>query len=228
MKNHYIIGDIGEEYESFLALVAKLPKDANLIFVGNLGLFPRKMITYIRENNHQLIRGGDEHTFVSLCQNIMERVLVDNDEGNLVMIERLILLSYGLIENIESLNLPINKDMKKIEVMENDIAWMENLPLYIELNNPHNPERPIVVSHSCLGEFWNEESRNSEDFARYILNNSQRPIIDSPILNIYGFSTVKNVSMGKRSVRVDTGCGSLEEDKKLSDYCVETREVFEV
>ncbi len=35
-QNHYIIGDIHAEYQTLLALVEKLPKDARLIFVGDL------------------------------------------------------------------------------------------------------------------------------------------------------------------------------------------------
>jgi len=67
MKNktekHYIIGDIHGEYQTLLALVAKLPKDAKLIFVGDLidrGLQSRELVEYIRKNNHQVVRGNHE------------------------------------------------------------------------------------------------------------------------------------------------------------------------
>ena len=36
MQTHYIIGDIHGDYQELLDLVAKLPKDVNLIFVGDL------------------------------------------------------------------------------------------------------------------------------------------------------------------------------------------------
>ena len=36
MQKHYIIGDVHGEYQTLLALVEKLPKDAKLIFVGDL------------------------------------------------------------------------------------------------------------------------------------------------------------------------------------------------
>jgi len=36
MPTHYIIGDIHGEYQVLLKLIEKLPKDAKLIFVGDL------------------------------------------------------------------------------------------------------------------------------------------------------------------------------------------------
>jgi len=36
MPKHYIIGDVHGEYQTFLALVEKLPKDAKLVFAGDL------------------------------------------------------------------------------------------------------------------------------------------------------------------------------------------------
>jgi len=36
MQKHYIIGDVHGEYQTLLALVAKLPKDTKFIFVGDL------------------------------------------------------------------------------------------------------------------------------------------------------------------------------------------------
>jgi serine/threonine protein phosphatase 1 len=47
MQKHYIIGDIHGEYKILLKLIAKLPKDAKLIFVGDLidrGLQSREII----------------------------------------------------------------------------------------------------------------------------------------------------------------------------------------
>jgi len=63
MKNHYIIGDIHGEFQKLLALIEKLPKDSKLIFVGDLidrGLQSREIIAYIREHNHQVVRGNHE------------------------------------------------------------------------------------------------------------------------------------------------------------------------
>jgi len=59
MSMSYIIGDIHGEYQKLLTLVEKLPKDAKLIFVGDLidrGLQSREVVAYLRKSNHQVIR----------------------------------------------------------------------------------------------------------------------------------------------------------------------------
>jgi serine/threonine protein phosphatase 1 len=33
---HYVIGDVHGEYDALMRLVSKLPKDAKLIFIGDL------------------------------------------------------------------------------------------------------------------------------------------------------------------------------------------------
>ena len=63
MGQHYVIGDVHGEYEMLLALVNKLPKDAKLIFVGDLvnrGLRSSEVIAFVRKNAFAVIQGNHE------------------------------------------------------------------------------------------------------------------------------------------------------------------------
>ena len=54
-KRTYVIGDVHGEYKTLLALIAKLPKNAQLIFVGDLidrGEYSADIIHFVRKNNH--------------------------------------------------------------------------------------------------------------------------------------------------------------------------------
>jgi len=86
---------------------------------------------------------------------------------------------------------------------------MKRLPLYIKMDNPHNPALPIVVSHASIGDFWNLEEINYKYFEFYIMTNRRRPSADSPIFNIYGHTNVPSVVIGQNFVNLDTGCGKV-------------------
>ena len=234
MQNHYIIGDIHGEYQKLLDLIAKLPKDAKLIFVGDLidrGFQSREVIEYIRANNHQVVRGNHEQSMVEYGDKVIEILLRDKvfSEANMWIFGGLVetLFSYGFVDNRDD-EYFIVKDAHKIEVFKNDMEWMSNLPLYIKIENPHNVELPIVVSHASIGDYWDLEQSDYEQFEFTIMSNRKRPSADAPIFNIYGHCNVSSVERGENYVILDTGCGRSDGAGKLSAYCVETREVFEV
>ena len=82
MSNHYIIGDIHGEYQKLLELIAKLPKDAKLIFVGDLidrGLQSREIVAYIRKHKHQVVRGNHEQFMIEDGQELIDKLLADKE-----------------------------------------------------------------------------------------------------------------------------------------------------
>ena len=232
MPNHYIIGDIHGEYQKLLDLVEKLPKDAKLMFVGDLidrGLQSREVVAYLRESNHQVIRGNHEQFMIEDGQELIDKLLADEEVAmsNVWVFAGGIetLLSYGLLEKQEDVYIFV-KNLEGIAQLQEDIEWMKNLPLYIEMENPHNTELPIVVSHASIGDFWDLEESNYKHFEFYIMTNRKRPSADAPIFNIYGHTNVTEVVIGHNFVSLDTGCGRSDGSGKLSAYCVETQEVF--
>ena len=231
MKHHYIIGDIHGEYQKLLDLVAKLPKDAKLIFVGDLidrGLESREIVAYIREYNHQVVRGNHEQFMIEDGQELIDKLLADEEVAmsNVWIFAGGIetLLSYGLLEKQEDVYQFV-KDLDGIAQLQDDITWMKGLPLYIKMENPHKAELPIVVSHASIGDFWDLEEINYKHFEFYIMTNRRRPSADAPIFNIYGHTNVSSVVIGQNFVSLDTGCGRTDGTGKLSAYCLETQEI---
>jgi len=232
MQKHYIIGDIHGEYKTLLELIDKLPKDAKLIFVGDLidrGLQSREIIEYIRARDYQVVRGNHEQFMIEDGQKLIDNLLADKEVSmtNTWVFAGGIetLLSYGLLEKHEDTYLFV-KDLEGIAQLQNDIEWMQSLPLYIEMENPHNPALPIVISHASIGDFWDLEESNYKHFEFYIMTNRRRPSTDAPIFNIYGHTNVSSVVIGKNFVNLDTGCGRSDGTGKLSAYCLETQEVI--
>ena len=233
MQKHYIIGDIHGEYKTLLELIDKLPKDAKLIFVGDLidrGLQRREIIEYIRARDYQVVRGNHEQFMIEDGQKLIDNLLADKEVSmtNTWVFAGGIetLLSYGLLEKHEDTYLFV-KDLEGIAQLQNDIEWMKNLALYIEMENPHNPALPIVISHASIGDFWDLEESNYKHFEFYIMTNRRRPSADAPIFNIYGHTNVSSVVIGRNFVSLDTGCGRSDGEGKLSAYCIETHEIIE-
>ena len=69
MKKHYIIGDVHGEYKTLLALLEKIPKDSEIIFVGDIvdrGLQTREVVALVRQRGYQVVKSNHENT-VSKC-----------------------------------------------------------------------------------------------------------------------------------------------------------------
>ncbi|MCF6206614.1 MAG: metallophosphoesterase, partial [Sulfurovum sp.] len=60
----YIIGDVHGCFYTLQKLIAKLPKEANLIFVGDLvdkGNFSKETVEFVMQNGYPCILGNHEH-----------------------------------------------------------------------------------------------------------------------------------------------------------------------
>jgi serine/threonine protein phosphatase 1 len=232
-SDHYIIGDVHGEYDLLLALVKKLPKNAKLIFVGDLvnrGKQSKEVVEFVRKNAYAVVKGNHEGYLIEHAKNIIQ-ALEQKPVLNLTNLWSYIggvqmLWSYKLLKRAKDGSCQIIRNQEGIDTLKSDLEWIKNLPLCLELGEFENYHLPIVISHGSIGDYWGLKETNKEHFEIYSLSNRTPPSKFSPIFNIYGHEVVPDVTIGENFVALDTGCGKLH-DAKLSTYCLETREVIQ-
>ena len=242
MPKHYIIGDVHGEYQTLLALVEKLPKDAKLVFVGDLidrGSQSKEVVAFIRENNHRSVLGNHEALFCKFALEFLSYL-----DGNITY-EKVnqrwhrsgrfeTFLSYGLIEISKDGKFTIINDKQKNKVLKEDIEWMRRNPIYMEIATKEPLGKKVVVSHSNISKVWDirHDKEKRVEFIQTTLWTREYDVDEkSNIFNIFGHCPQKfKPEITENYVNVDTGCCYLvEEDNlygRLSAYCVESGEIF--
>lgn len=235
MGKHYVIGDVHGEYDVLLALVKKLPSDAKLIFVGDLvnrGLQSRDVIRFVRKNAFAVVQGNHETYLLENANFFLHSIEIYREDKTKDFWSRLmgteVLRSYGLLTEEIDDEVYLIDNPAVIEQLKKDLEWMENLPCYLELGVFEGYDLPIVITHGSAGDFWHLKDDDFEKFKSICQSNREEPLKENAIFNIYGHVIYPNVKMGDNFVCVDTGSGKKFEDAKLSAYCIETKEVFEV
>ncbi len=227
---HYIIGDIHAEYKTLLALVERLPKDARLIFVGDLisrGSQGKDVIDFVRNNSFCCVKGNHEEYLLKFGSLFLEGVENQAEKSSPIWAYKSLsstLRSYGFLEKGSS-KVTINQE--SIEQMKKDMEWIEQLPVYFEFGQIKGYSLPVVVTHAPVDKYWLFKDSHSDYFAFQAKNNRYAPSSSAPIFNIYGHIPTDEVLVEKNFVSLDTGCGRGE-DRKLSAYCVETKEIVSV
>lgn len=64
LENIYVIGDVHGCFHTLQNLLLELPKDAELIFVGDLcdkGNFSKDVINFVMKNEYLCVKGNHEH-----------------------------------------------------------------------------------------------------------------------------------------------------------------------
>jgi serine/threonine protein phosphatase 1 len=236
---HCIVGDVHGEYKTLLNLVAKIPEESQLIFVGDLidrGMQSAYVVKFVREHRLPCVRGNHEEMMIEYGGAFI--YAIENNkkiEQNNLWLEHggvETLLSYGLVsmKGRELVPHPFIKEF--IFQFKSDIEWMKGLPLYLELLYAlHDSGKPVVVSHSSVASVWHlrHNAENEKTFRENILWNRMTPQSDVDIFNVFGHTPQKyHVDIEDYYVNVDTGC-YIKRKKGyglLSAYCIETGEVF--
>lgn len=239
---HYIIGDVHGHFETLKALVAELPTEAKLVFVGDLvdrGKQSAQVVQFVKEGGHLCVMGNHEEAMCFYGFNIIQAY--ENDaplplhniwfsNGGVAT-----LLSYGLVQLKEGKPAKVENYHDALKAFKEDIAWMEKLPLYIELPLVAQNGKPVVISHAPMGVAWSMRHMDAmySTFFRMATSSRREPDCDTKIFNIFGHTPVQmGVKVREHFVNVDTGCYIEEEDGfgmgRLSAYCVETGEVISV
>lgn len=237
--NHYIVGDVHGHYKTLLALVDKLPKDAKLIFVGDLidrGPQSAEVVKFVREGGHLCVMGNHEELMTAHGEMIVDAYHKDEEihiyntwfQNGGVATTR----SYGVTKLVDGRPVKIEEYEKALSRFESDIQWMKKLPLYIELDTEHVSGLPVVVSHAPIATVWGLRHVDSmyKTFRDMALWNRREPDSDAKIFNIFGHTPVCfGVEVKLHYVNVDTGCYIGRNGyNQLSAYCVETGKVVSV
>ncbi len=233
---HYVIGDVHGEFDTLMALVAKLPKDAKLIFVGDLidrGAKSKEVIAFVRQNNHRSVLGNHEELMITYGESFIKSYPNSTNisflhswynNGGIATLK-----SYNLVKQTDILECVENQD--GFEAFLGDIEWLKTLPLSIELRCKIN-NLPVVVSHASCGDVWHHHDNPSaiETFKEFALWERTPPKKDSKIFNIFGHTPMEfGVEMQENYANIDTGCYVKKHGYgTLSAFCVETQEVVSV
>ncbi len=233
---HYVIGDVHGHHDTLMRLIAKLPNDAKLIFVGDLidrGDGSAKVVRFVRDGGHLCVMGNHEELMVKDLSDILDACENDKelDLYSMWLMNGGVqtLLSYGIISLIEGKPAKVKNLQKAIKQIRSDLEWIVSLPLYIKLEISHPSGKPVVVSHACIGNVWkfHKDEKNQITFKEYALwNRKPEPKIMS-IFNIFGHTPIRwGVDVQSHYVNVDTGCYRDEDGyNQLSAYCIESGEV---
>jgi len=237
--NTYVIGDVHGHYDTLMQLVAKLPSDAKLIFVGDLidrGPKSAEVVRFVREGGHGCVMGNHEEMMIKdvpcVINSYKKEKKLDLHSIYFSHGGTQTLLSYGIIQLIEGKPHKVEAYEEALGQMESDIEWMAALPLYLELDIKHPSNKPVIVTHSCVGNIWHlhDDPENLQTFKEYALWNRKYPPEETPIFNIYGHTPMGfGVEIKESFVNVDTGCYVNKYGYGvLSAYCVESGKVVKV
>jgi len=218
MSSKIIIGDIHGCFDTLIALVAKFPKDIEIIVCGDLvdrGPKSKEVIQWCIDNNIKSVMGNHEKLMINFFTRDGYR---DYDGWFAYNGGYTTLKSYGLdaSRNAHDLSNYIDK-MKDddLDILIQHIEWMQKLPAYIEFPDITNSDgRKLVVSHSAVNKMWkhrNDVDLDKELFDEYITWN--RDVVkgtlkqNKDIFNVFGHSPLSTKPIIKEHFAlIDTGC----------------------
>ena len=187
MQKKYVIGDVHGALHTLQKLIAKLPSDAELIFVGDLcdkGKFSKEVIEYVIEGGHKCVKGNHEH----LMQKYLYDAVVNGIHSPWSEDYR-----YGGIETYKSY-------LDDYETMQKHLSWIASLPTYIQIDN-------YFITHGYGLEYY-EHRDNPEYYNDFLLSRYEEgmDVSKSDVINIFGHCVFDEVIEHESFYAIDTGC----------------------
>ena len=183
----YVIGDVHGCLYTLKKLMARLPSEAEVIFVGDLcdkGRFSKEVIEFVISNDYQCVKGNHEH----LMQKYLYDAVIKQEHSPWSEDHR-----YGGVQTYQSY-IDDHTSMLK------HIAWIENLPVYIQKEN-------YFITHGFALPFY-EHRENTAYYNDFLLNRYEKgmPIDSSDVVNIFGHCVFDEVIEHENFYAIDTGC----------------------
>ena len=194
LKNTYVISDIHGCYYTMLALIKKLPSNANLIFVGDLcdrGLYSKKVIEFVKNNNYPCILGN--HDFY----------LLDNIEDCLNGAK----VRWNTKEYMGGL-VTIDNYKNDLDTLKEHLEWIKTLPQYLIIEN-------YFITHAFCMPYFKRRDDKSKTHAMMTNRISDKDEWDwdwekdwkkYEYINIYGHESSKNIVRKHNYICIDTAC----------------------
>jgi len=187
LENMYVIGDVHGCFHTLQNLVARLPKEAELIFVGDLcdkGNFSKDVIDFVIQNNYACVKGNHEH----LMETYLEDAIFHDKHSPWSSDKR-----YGGMVTLQSYGDDHDKMLAHLE-------WIKTLPVYLKVEN-------YFITHGFALPFY--EHRNNPDYYKdHLLNRYEEgmEIPNEEVINIFGHCVFEEVVTGENFYGIDTGC----------------------
>ena len=187
LDNTYVIGDVHGCFYTLQNLVSCLPKDAELIFVGDLcdkGYFSKEVITFVVDNGHACVKGNHEY----LMQTYLEDAIIHDKHSPWSSDKR-----YGGLPTLDNYQ---NDHAKMLEHLE----WIKGLPIYLERDK-------YFITHGFALPFYAHRG-NPEYNREYLLNRYEKgmQVDNEEVINIFGHCVFDEVVSGENFYGIDTGC----------------------
>lgn len=202
----YIIGDVHGCIKTLEALIEKLLKNAEIVFVGDLidrGSNSKAIVDLVRSNNYYCVLGNHE---LAMC-NTLPKILEDKKKIDDFAWSKL----NGGRETIKSYKLTSFFSQSPKQVV-NDMKWMKDLPLYIEYPKIKTKDgRHLVVSHAPFGKYWNKKDFPKTSFSykrfmtRSLFSRNSYPDDNKGIFNVFGHTPVQMPIVTEYFANIDTG-----------------------
>jgi len=181
-----IITDIHGCYKTLLALIAKLPKDIQLVFAGDLvdrGPDSKNVIEFIKNSGHDCIIGNHELMMIDETKFV-------NEENEDKLIPPSYLNGIWLMNGGDkTLDTYVNDDGSyDNKTLKKHVEWLKTLPYFIHYTSEVDEDgQALLVTHSTAGRVWGTETTDSERFKDYVTwaRDSYPPKIKD-IFNVYG------------------------------------------
>ena len=208
LDNTYVIGDVHGCHHTLLNLIAKLPSDAELIFVGDLcdkGNFSKEVIELVIENNYACVKGNHEHLFEKYILDAVEKNIHSPWSAD---------KRYGGEACIQSYK-------GDIALIKKHLAWITKLPMYIQ-------KEKYFITHGFALDLYKHKDNEAyyNDFLlRRYYQDSVEPKVEEDIINVFGHCVFSEVQVGEKFFCLDTGCPT---DGYLSALCLGTKEITQV
>jgi len=221
-----VVGDVHGCVKTLKALVDKLPKDEEIVLVGDLcdrGCFSADVFEFVINSGFKAVLGNHDYLMMKFAKKYFTDKL---GEDEAYWVEN---PGYGGLKTVESYE-------GRVELLDRHIKWLESLPCFLEFDGEvDSMGRSLFVTHGFGVPYYQRryQSYSDEKIATaFMWNRYGNPYgyewedfsLNSSIFNIFGHDTFEEILVGSNYMGIDTGCGY---GKKLSAVSFPAMQIYE-